>query len=344
MHLLQSTHFSGAENVVCQLFSMFADYKDVDMVYVSRPGTIEAALSERNIPFYGISRLNIKSVRKAIKDIRPDVIHAHDVTASLLAALASVGTNCKIVSHMHVNGNNMQNICLKTVLYALASIRFRHIFWVSSSCYENYRFKRMLEKKSTVLNNVMVREDILKKRDLDNQKYEYDIVYVGRLSYQKNPERLVKVIADVQERYPKLKVAIVGGNGELVEQTKQLVYELKLEHVIDLVGFMSNPLKLIFDSSVMLMTSRYEGLPMCVLEAMALGVPVVSTPVDGLKDVIKNGENGFLSENDGELVGYIIDILNNQLLHKKMTDNTIRIFNELNNISEYRKAIYNEYQ
>ena len=50
---------------------------------------------------------------------------------------------------------------------------------------------------------------------------------------------------------------------------------------------MSNPLRLLECSKVMIMTSKYEGLPMTVLEAMALGVPLVSTPVDGLKDIIR---------------------------------------------------------
>ena len=343
MHLLQSSHFSGAENVVCQIFSMFKNESDIEMVYVSRPGTIENALMERNIKFYPINKLNIKSVKKAIKDNEPDVIHAHDVSASIIATLASIGTGCKVISHMHVNNDNMGRVNLKTLLYAMSSSKYNHIFWVSSSCYDNYRFKRRVVRKSTILNNVMIRDEILNKRDLDHSSYTYDVVYVGRLSYQKNPERLINVIASVHKQIPELKVAIVGGNGELVNQTKEMVRNLELEKSVELIGFMNNPLKLMSDSKLMLMTSRYEGLPMCVLEAMALGVPVVSTPVDGLLDVIKNGENGFLSEVDDELVAYIVRMVKDDRLRQDMSKRTIEIFEEKNDIITYKSEIKDAY-
>lgn len=59
-------------------------------------------------------------------------------------------------------------------------------------------------------------------------------------------------------------------------------------------GFRKNPYKILKNSQVMIMTSRWEGLGMCALEAMALGVPVVSTPTGGLCEIIEDGKNGFL--------------------------------------------------
>ena len=71
--------------------------------------------------------------------------------------------------------------------------------------------------------------------------------------------------------------------------------------MILLPGYMSNPYKALKSAKVFLMASRYEGTPMSVLEAMALGVPVVSTPVDGIADVVEPGINGYLEEEDDAL-------------------------------------------
>ena len=81
---------------------------------------------------------------------------------------------------------------------------------------------------------------------------------------------------------------------------------------MSLLGFQSNPYKMLHDAKLMLMTSRWEGLPMCVLEAMTLGVPVVSTPTDGVREVVQSGENGFLGQTDEALVDAIIDLLDNE--------------------------------
>lgn len=74
---------------------------------------------------------------------------------------------------------------------------------------------------------------------------------------------------------------------------KELCHRLALENSVSFLGFQKKPLKMLQDAKCMLMTSRWEGLPMSALEAMALGVPLVCTPTDGLNALITEGETGF---------------------------------------------------
>ncbi|MDO4568696.1 MAG: glycosyltransferase family 4 protein [Clostridia bacterium] len=74
--------------------------------------------------------------------------------------------------------------------------------------------------------------------------------------------------------------------------------------------------KLLHDAQVMIMTSDHEGTPMVALEAMALGVPIVSTPTDGLKDLIDDGRTGFLADDDSVLAGRLIELSEDEQLRK----------------------------
>ena len=91
------------------------------------------------------------------------------------------------------------------------------------------------------------------------------------------------------------------------------------------------------------MTSLWEGTPMCALEAMALGVPIVSTPTDGLNDLIVHGKTGYLSDNNAELSQFIV-----KLASDDKTLNTMRIESKhkasiFNNIKKYSTEILKAY-
>lgn len=83
---------------------------------------------------------------------------------------------------------------------------------------------------------------------------------------------------------------------------------------------------------------------MCALEAMTLGIPIVSTPTDGLKDLIKNGETGFLSDSDDGLKTGSIEILDNNDLRTAMSKKSQERATELMNIDNYRRAILEQYE
>ena len=146
---------------------------------------------------------------------------------------------------------------------------------------------------------------------LDANIYGYDIVYLGRLTFPKNPQRLLDIFEKVVAMRPNATLAIIG-TGDLEKEVREIVEAKRLQSNISLLGFQSNPYKMLHDAKLMLMTSRWEGLPMCVLEAMTLGVPVVSTPTDGVREVVQSGENGFLGQTDEALVDAIIDLLDNE--------------------------------
>ena len=339
LHLLYSNFFSGAENVVCQIISMMKE-EDIEMAYCSRDGQIREALKEKNIEFYPIEKLNVNEVKRVISIYRPDIIHAHDMHASFIASLAC--GKIPIVSHIHNNAFDSRTINKKSIAYAVSAMKAKYIFWVSRSAFDGYRFHNWFKGKSRVLYNVIDINQLYEKMEMDTAKYGYDVIYMGRLTFQKNPQRLIKVIRLAIKRKPDLTVAIVG-TGELEAETKKLVEEYGLENSIKFKGYQPNPLKMLHDSKVMLMTSRWEGTPMCVLEAMALGVPIVSTPTDGIKDLIHDGENGYLSDTDEELAARLVQIVEDKAERVRLSKKQIADATEYNRTDLYRDAIISVY-
>lgn len=340
LHLLASNRFSGAENVVCQIIGMMKDEPDVEMVYCSPDGEIRQALKERDVAFIPLKEFSVKEIKKAIKEQKPDLIHAHDMRASFYAARACGKT--PLVSHVHNNNFNSRGISPKSLAYFFAARKAKHIFWVSKSSFDGYAFHKRFQKKSTVLYNVIDIDALYQKMSLDNCEYDYDVAYVGRLTYPKNPQRLMNVFRLVKEQMPNVKIAVVG-TGELAEETKNLAKEYALLDNVHFLGYQSNPLKILHDSKVMVMTSRWEGTPMCALEAMALGVPIVSTPVDGLKDLVKSGENGYLADDDEKLAERIVEIVSDIKLHDNFSVAVKRQAVEINNVDRYKAVLMERY-
>lgn len=185
---------------------------------------------------------------------------------------------------MHVNNSNMAKTNIKTIIYKIVAKRFQHIFWVSDSSYNSYIFKKSVEKKSSILFNVVDKKPIVERSKFAELQENYDIIFIGRMQYQKNPEKLINVFKILKDKYNSDFSAAVIGEGPLYEETCKKVEQFGLRENVKMLGFVKNPMGLLKRAKVMLLTSRFEGTPMCALEAMALGVPIVSTPTDGMID------------------------------------------------------------
>ena len=115
------------------------------------------------------------------------------------------------------------------------------------------------------------------------------VVAVSRLSYQKDPELLVRVLAGVRRQRPAVEAVIVGW-GEREAKIRQLIAELDPAITI---SDQAGP-EAIASASLLLLTSRWEGAPYVILEAMDLGRPVVATDVVGSRDAVADGATGLL--------------------------------------------------
>ncbi len=341
MHVLNSRIYSGAEKVVCQIIHSFAD-TEVEMVYCSPESEIVARmLAEQGVTYLPVSKLTPRELSRVIREQKPDLIHAHDMRAGFVSALCC--GKIPLISHIHNNAYNSRGISPKSVAYLLAGFKARHILWVSNSSYEGYAFHKLFAKKSSVLYNIIDTEQIFAKKAQDPNTYDFDLIYVGRLTFQKDPQRLMRLCARLKQSRPNLKAAIVG-TGELEQETKTLCRELGLEENVLFLGFQDNPIKMVADSKALVLTSRWEGTPMCALEAMALGTPVVSTPSDGMVDLLEDGVSGYLSEDDEVLERDLLKLFDDPVCRETLAENARRHFLEINDAPKYRQAIWDCYR
>ncbi|HHH52048.1 MAG TPA: glycosyltransferase family 4 protein [Bacteroidetes bacterium] len=149
-----------------------------------------------------------------------------------------------------------------------------------------------IEKVIVIANPVNIEKESINAEDRVI-KDEY-IISVGRLDYNKGIDVLIKSFAKINSKFPNIKLVIVG-EGELKSQLKELTKDIGIEKSVIFYGYSNSPFELIKKAKFFVLSSRTEGFPNVILEAMALGKAVISTDCpNGPSEIIQNGLNGIL--------------------------------------------------
>lgn len=153
------------------------------------------------------------------------------------------------------------------------------------------------------------------------------VIAVGRLDYQKSFDRLILVWEKVHERMPDWRLDIFG-QGEWKEILQQMIDERGLQDVVKLNAPTKNIGSEYAESSMLVMSSHYEGFPMVMIEAMACGLPAVCFDFKcGPRDIIQPEENGLIVP-DGDIDGLaeaMISLMKDEELRKRMGENAKRV-------------------
>ena len=336
LHLISTSLFSGAENVACQIINLFKSDNGYDMKYCAVIGKNKEALEIRKIPVLKLDKFNIHDIKKAIRDYNPDIIHAHDPKSTIASAIASRGK--KIIAHIHSNHRYMRKISIKSCIFHFyIEKRISSIIWVSDSALNEYIFNKKINKKidSVVLRNVVNPNELKDIARNDKDQYSFDLVFLGRMEDVKNPLRFIDIMSQIQKNKRDIKVAMIG-DGSLMNEVKTKVNELGLEKNITIFGNLINPYKILLSSKILVITSRYEGTPMNALESIACGIPIVSTPVDGLLELL---DKRYLCSSDDEFISVIIDLLTSQKNIMGYRNRLIAVDSSINDVSKYKKIL-----
>ncbi len=278
MYVLNTGKYSGAENVVISLICAIKN--SVEATYVSLDGPIKEYLDENDIRFEPVKCLSVSEVRRIVKIIKPDIIHANDFTAGIICAIA---TNIPIINHIHNNSPWIKRFNIRSVVYAMSCFKYKKILTVSESVMDEYIFGKFFKRKSVVIANPI---DVKKIRELAGvADIRYDVAFLGRLSLAKNPDMFIEIIHEAIKRKPDIK-AIMIGDGELREEIKSKIKLLGLNENIHMVGFKKNPYQFLNQAKILLMPSKWEGYGLAAAEALSIGKPVICSDVGGLPKII----------------------------------------------------------
>lgn len=205
----------------------------------------------------------------------------------------------------------------------------------SNSDLEYLRGNYRLNRSQMVIPNYV---DISLFKPLDLQKKKNSICFVGRLVERKNPFSLLRAMVGLPYT-----LAIVG-SGPLREDLEKYAKERGVN--VEFLGNLPNSElpKILNQHEIFILPSLYEGMPKALLEAMACGLPVIGTDVDGIKGLIKHKENGFLCATDPKSIREaILKVMNDVELREKIGNQaqmTIKKNFSLNKILEKELSLY----
>ena len=308
----------------------------------------------------------IRQLRKIINKEKFDIIHCHTPMGSVVTRLAAktarkkYGTKVIYTAHgFHFyKGAPKKNwlifypvekylakytdmiITINKEDYDLAKRKF------SKRC-KNIKYFEGVGIKKEKLNFIMSEndKDILRK-SLGLKNSDYILIYPAELSKRKGQIWLINAISKLLQNNSDIHL-LLPGRDSLNGVCQKLVDDLNLKNQIHFLGYRNDIPCLLKISNASLSTSYQEGLPVNIMEAMSVGLPVIVTSCRGNSDLVENGENGFIidrnSENSSNIfVEKILEIKNNPNLEKKIKKNNlakVKMFNVENILKKYEQIV-----
>lgn len=240
----------------------------------------------------------IKQLRTVFKQEHPDVIHTH-LYILKYCFLASLGMRVRMVHTVH-NVAKKENGKLDRIFNGLC-FRINKVTpvalteLVKTSILEEYRVD--CNKVPIVFNGIPL-ERCLKKQNYSLGD-KIKILHIGRYSDAKNHPELIKAISVLHQSYPNIELHLVG-KGLLKEKVAEAISRYDASKYVIEHGTTSNPYEFLYNADIFVLPSKYEGMPMTLIEAMGSALPIVASKVGGIPDMIEDNKEGLLCSPDAE--------------------------------------------
>lgn len=255
-----------------------------------------------------------KEIKKIIDSQKYDLIHCHSPIGGVMARLAArshrkAGMKVMYTAHgFHFwKGAPLQNWLIFYTIEKKLSQHTDYLLTINEEDYQTSKERSFKAGKIIHINGIGIDTHKFNKPSLDVKKelrkqYGYTnddfiLIYVAELNANKNQGLLIETMKELVKTIPSAKLLLVG-RGDLQNVYAEQVKAAELENAISMLGYREDVEKLMALSDVAVSASRREGLPVNVMEAMGSGLPLVVTDCRGNRELVHNGENGFVVDQD----------------------------------------------
>jgi len=295
MLIVPSLIRGGVERVVSVLSKEFSKYYQVYVVIYHGPieYEIKGQLINLDTPTGSFTKkikntfIRVLKLKKLIKEISPDYI------VSFMGNLQPILTLKPIIASIHSNPDYFplffRRLLLKTI-YKLPNVK--KIVTVSKGIEKKLNNQYNLKKTKTIYNPIDLK--LINQKSLDPKPFEFDyILAAGRLSREKGFDILINAFAKSNLKN-KIKLIILG-EGKERNNLEKLIDGLDLKKQVLLYGKVDNPFVYMKHATFFILSSRFEGFGIVIIEALACETPVIATNCEsGPSEIIENGKNGLL--------------------------------------------------
>ena len=341
--LMSSLGMGGAERVVVSLANWIVANTDSNVTILKfineksayplndKIRIIDMPKSNKNRFLKIVDRYNF--CKKEFSNIEPDIIISFFNKTQLYAYLAKSKKTVLIGSERC----NVLELSFYEKLFSKAIAKLCDGFIFQTERVKKY-YPKKVRTKSAVIYNAISNQKAIDASKKDYLK-ENIITAMGRLNPQKGFDILIKSLKKVVSEFPNYKLLIYG-EGEEREKLQSLINSLSLENNVKLCGNDKDAIYTVAKSKIFVLSSRFEGMPNALIEAMATGTACISTDCDfGPRELIDNNNNGILvpKDDEKELAEKIIYLLKNDTIREQIGTNAKSILTKLDSETIYKK-------
>lgn len=265
-------------------------------------------------------------LRKYFKQVNPDVVIAFTEGVYCFTIAALLGTKIPVIASERLDPSAMtwKRNLLKRLLLPYAA-------WlvVQTKTIKDY-FPKNIQKKTSVIYNPVKDEALASSIENGKLKMENTegprIISVARLFPQKNQEMMIQAFAKIADKYPDWKLVIYG-EGPLRDSLQLTIDSLQLSERVLLPGRTEKVIDELRKSKIFCLSSDYEGMSNSMIEAICVGLPIVSTKVSGTDELIQDGVNGLLVDIGDEqgMTDALEKLIQDEELMKKMGEKSLKM-------------------
>ncbi len=303
LYVITGLGLGGAEKVVCDLADQMAGKgHKVKIAYLKGDKVISPKLPNIEIIYLGLNGINSffsasLKYRQLLRKFCPDVVHAHMVHANIFTRLNRIGAKVpRLISSAHSNNEGGRN---RMLAYRATHHLADYTTNVSNNACENFRQLKAVPNNDihVVYNGVDINKFTYHAHTLKSPKINDEKIFIaiGRFHEAKDYPNLIQAYSLLLRESNNLIITlqIVGQTDEIIYlEIKKLIATHNLEDKVKIMGRQDNIPKLLSKADFLVLSSKYEGLPTVVIEAMASGTFVIATDCGGTAEIM--GDTGIL--------------------------------------------------